>query len=82
MVIRTTLGYILSGLGVIGIAAWSIPSVKSAIPQLGTLADSILISVSALLAIVGVFLVVKGSHRKHAEVPIYHGKEIVGYRRH
>lgn len=83
MVIRKTLGYVLIILGIVGIAAWAIPEVKSAIPQLGTLSDSILIAVSAALAIIGIFLIMQGgSGRKHQEVPIYHGKNIVGYRRH
>jgi multisubunit Na+/H+ antiporter MnhB subunit len=82
MVIRNTLGYVLGGLGVVGIAAWAIPNFKQAIPQLGPFSDSILIAVSAILVLVGIFLVMKGGSRKVKEVPIYQGKDIVGYRRH
>ncbi|MBU0906837.1 MAG: hypothetical protein KKD18_01265 [Nanoarchaeota archaeon] len=82
MVIRSTLGYVLLGLGVIGVAAWSVPSIKAAIPQLGTLNDTILIAVSAALALVGIFLAMGRGGRQAREVPIYHGKNIVGYRRH
>ena len=82
MVIRKTLGYVLAGLGLLGVAAWSIPQVKTAIPQLGVVNDTILISVSVILALVGIFLVVRlGGSRQAREVPIYHGKNIVGYRR-
>ena len=79
--IRKTAGYVLGALGVIGVAAWSIPSIKQFIPQLGTLNDTVLIAASTVLVIAGIFLVMKSGGRKVREVPIYHGKDIVGYRR-
>jgi uncharacterized membrane protein len=83
MVIRKTLGYVLTLVGVIGIAAWAIPQVKATIPQISLLSDTMLLIVSIVLAIVGLFLATRGSSGRVArEVPIYHGKNIVGYRRH
>jgi len=83
MVLRKTLGYVLAGLGLLGVAAWSIPQVKAAIPQLSIINDTILISVSIILALLGIFIAVRGGGQRQArEVPIYHGKNIVGYRRH
>lgn len=84
MVVRKTLGLILAVLGIIGLAAWAIPEVKATIPQLGQFGDTPLLIVSVVVALIGVFLITKHSSRMKAEreVPIYHGKNIVGYRRH
>lgn len=82
MVIRSMLGYVLAGLGLVGVAAWSIPQVKTAIPQLNLINDIILISVSGVLAIIGIYLITRGSGggRQAKEVPIYRGKHVVGFR--
>jgi len=83
--IRKTLGIVLSVLGIVGVAAYSIPSIKSAIPYITPVPDTILVVVSVVLLLIGLFIIVKfgGSSRKQPkEVPIYHGKNIVGYRRH
>ncbi len=82
--IRKTLGIVLSILGIVGVAAYSIPSVKSAIPYITSISDTILVSVSVILLLIGLFITVKfgkGSGKQPREVPIYHGKHIVGYRR-
>ncbi len=82
--IRKTLGIVLSILGIVGVAAYSIPSVKLAIPYITPVSDTILVSVSVVLLLVGLFITVKvggGSRKQPKEVPIYHGKNIVGYRR-
>ncbi len=83
MIVKT-LGYILTLLGVIGVAAWAIPQVKAMIPNINLLGgDTPLIIISIVLAVVGLFLATRGSHgRAGREVPIYHGRNIVGYRRH
>lgn len=84
MVIKSTLGYVFLGLGVIGTAAWAIPNFRSAIPQADAINDMVLISVSIFLALIGIFFAMgKGRFggRQSREVPIYHGKNIVGYRR-
>ena len=77
------LGYILAVIGVIGIAAWAVPEVRSAIPNMGQLGDTPLIIASAALLIVGIFLIIRsGGGRQRKEVPIFQGKNVVGYRRH
>jgi len=78
------LGYILTALGVIGIAAYSVPQVKQSIPGLSEVTDTILITISIILFLIGIFFIVKGGGggRQAREVPIYHGKNVVGYRRH
>ena len=87
--IRSTLGYVLTGLGIVGVAAWSIPTFKAAIPfltvpALGSFSsDTVLLTASVVLAVLGLFLIKKGGGLRRArEVPIFHGKNVVGYRRH
>ncbi len=83
--IKKTLGIVLSVLGLIGIASYSIPSVKTAIPYITDVPVLPLVIVSLGLLVVGLFITVKsgGGRRgkQPAEVPIYHGKHVVGYRR-
>lgn len=76
------LGYILALVGIVGIAAYTIPQVKDAIP-LPEIGDTILLVVSLALAVVGIFFIVRtgGGRRQASEVPIYRGKRVVGYRR-
>lgn len=84
MVVKSTFGYVLTLLGIIGVAAWVLPEFKATIPTLGAINDTILIAVSILLALAGIFLITKGGRMgggRHREVPIYHGKNVVGYRR-
>ncbi len=54
--------------------------------NLSQINDISLIIVGIIVVAVGIFIVLKsrssGSRRKGAEVPIYQGKNIVGYRRH
>ena len=78
------LGYILALLGVAGVAAWAIPEFKTALPFLQQLNDTTLMTISIILGIIGIFLIMKSSGRggKLTEVPIFHGKNVVGYRRH
>ncbi|MFH1802872.1 MAG: hypothetical protein ABH864_05500 [archaeon] len=83
MVIKKTLGYVLGLLGVLGIAMWAIPGFRSAVPQLSDVTDTILVAVSVVLAAIGIFLITKGGggRGKMREVPIFQGKDVVGYRR-
>ncbi len=81
------IGYLLSVIGLAGLVIYSFPEVAAyaKLPQsiasfTSTLAFSI---VSVVLVILGLMFVIKGgSGRQAKEVPIYHGKNIVGYRRH
>ena len=79
-------GYVLSLAGLLGLAL-TIEPIAKLIPlkipeQMSTLPINI---ISGVLIVIGLVLVIKtgkGSSRQAPEVPIYHGKNIVGYRRH
>ena len=77
------LGYVITVLGVIGIAAYSITEFRSMIPWISDLNETTLIIVSGVLFLLGLLLVAKGGsfRKKVREVPIFHGKDVVGYRR-
>jgi hypothetical protein len=77
------LGYVIAVLGVIGLAGAMIPEFGATLP-LENLDNATLIIVSLILASIGVFIIIKGGGGKEkqmSEVPIYHGKNVVGYRR-
>ncbi|RMD66314.1 hypothetical protein D6817_04350 [Candidatus Pacearchaeota archaeon] len=76
-------GYLLALLGLAGVALFSIPKLKSKLNLPFNVSDTILMGVSAVLLVVGILLVVRsGSGRaRAAEVPIYEGKQVVGFRR-
>ncbi len=78
------LGYIISLIGLAGIALTFEPIKKaSGIILPAQLTPLILTIASVIILLVGLFLVSRSSSVKAgAEVPIYHGKQIVGYRRH
>jgi len=76
-----TLGYILAGAGLIvfllsyaGIRA----TIGLSIPA--NFSDLYLTIIGVVLLLVGAFLAYKGTKKEVREVPIYEGKEIVGYR--
>ena len=77
------IGYILTVLGAIGIAAWSVPEIRKIISLPSSINDTTLIIASGAIALVGIFFILKGSRRqqKGMEVPIFHGRNVVGYRR-
>lgn len=76
-------GYIVSLAGLAGVLAYAIPEVRARVPLPEQMSETILLGVSIVLVLVGLFLVTRsgGRGRKQGEVPIYQGKEIVGYRR-
>ena len=78
------LGYILSGTGLALLALGLNKSIAIGlkIQFLAEAAPSILTTIGIILTIVGVILMNKNQRKKQKEVPIYKGKEIVGYRRH
>lgn len=87
-VAKKVLGYILAAIGLVGLLASSVPSVRekvfSFLPEsvIGLIGTSLVI-VSIIILGVGIFFLVmvgKSGKQKHKEVPIYKGKEIVGYR--
>ena len=87
---KQILGYVLAGLGLVGLAASTIDFVQEAVfgflPEgvVGIIGTSLLV-ISLILLIVGVvllYLTGKGHGAQESEeVPIYKGKKIVGYRR-
>lgn len=82
---RKILGYILAILGLVGIIITSLPQAKSLLPFPipPELTDISITVISIVLIIIGASLVFKKSQiAKQMEVPIFHGKKIVGYRRH
>ena len=86
MATKKLIGYVLSLVGLAGLLL-SFESVTEALKiTLPTfLSSNNLLIISLALLVVGIFsLYNKGSSKKQkdVEVPIYKGKEIVGYRRH
>lgn len=80
------LGYLISLVGAFIVVLGVKPvneSLKVSTPVLSTVPANVLLIVGIVIVAIGVF-VLKPSRkgRKSSEVPIYHGKEIVGYRRH
>ena len=83
MAMNKLLGYIVSVVGII-ILALSFSQVRTALNLTlpAALSDTILIIAGLVVLAIGAFIISKGGgSKKGAEVPIYHGKEIVGYRR-
>ncbi|MBS3089094.1 hypothetical protein J4402_04970 [Candidatus Pacearchaeota archaeon] len=79
------IGYILSIAGIVGLAYTMVPQIQPYIPFLKGISSTIITIISAALILVGLFIIVKGGRfrgRQAVEVPIYHGKNVVGYRRH
>lgn len=77
------IGYLLIFLG-LGALGASYETIKTALGvQLpAPFTKATLLPVAALLIILGAFIALRvGANKKVTEVPIYHGKEIVGYRR-
>lgn len=78
---KKTIGYILMIAGVLAFLA-SYPSIRALlkITSLG-ISDLWLMIAGLVILLIGAFLGFKGSGKQAAEVPIYHGDKIVGYRR-
>jgi hypothetical protein len=80
-------GYLLAGLGLIGLLV-SLEGVKKNIGFLGGVNSGSLLIVSLVLIGVGVVIIYLGGkggkvHEEHKDdVPIFKGDKIVGYRRH
>jgi len=78
------IGYLITILGILSFAL-SFDQIKKltslALPA--QLTPTILTAAGVVLIIIGIFLVTKSKSqiKTAAEVPIYHGKQIIGYRR-
>ena len=82
------LGYVVAIVGIVGLALWVIPELKTSvpIPIPEGISENLILIVSLAVTLVGIFLIMKGrgggsGKTKGMEVPIYHGKRVVGYRR-
>ncbi len=78
------IGYVVSILGIALVAAGVIPALKTAVKFIpSSLSNTYLMIIGAILVIIGIIPIIRSSPsgKQAAEVPIYHGKEIVGYRR-
>lgn len=83
--VKKVLGYVITAIGVIGLASTTFPQLKAAIPGLEAMSDLALTIGSIVILAVGILLIIKGGgtgKEKLVEVPIFHGKKVVGYRRH
>jgi hypothetical membrane protein len=80
--VKKVLGYILSIAGLIGLAASTIPSIRAKIPIPEAVSEIYLTIGSIVLVLIGLFFLAKKKEKSSPEVPIYKGKQIVGYRRH
>ena len=82
MELKKVAGYVVSLIGIVILAVGVIPALKT---SLGFIPASItgthLMIGGTIIAIAGVFLSFSKDTQKASEVPIYHGKEIVGFRR-
>ena len=82
---KKIVGYIISIVG-LALLALTLEPIRQAlnITIPAAIANTTITIISLVLIAIGIFFVVRSpkASQKHAEVPIYHGKEIVGYRRH
>jgi multisubunit Na+/H+ antiporter MnhB subunit len=83
--IKQTVGWIVSALGIVSLAFSFDPIRKlNLIPVPASLTSIILTIAGVVLLGIGLLLLFKtggSSSKQPAEVPIYHGKNVVGFRR-
>ena len=83
--IKKTLGYILALIGIAGFLLWSFPELQAQIPNMPKVDELTLVIASSVVILIGLFLIIKSPSRRRikgdSELPIYQGKEVVGYRR-
>ena len=77
-------GYIISLIGLVGLSAGTIPTIKTKIPGLSTISANNLMIASIIILVIGILLAMKSSNSltQLKEVPIFKGNQVVGYRRH
>jgi len=77
------LGYALAGIGLVAVAITSFPQAKEIIKIPEIIPDTALLIGGIILVAIGTFSLMKsGGKKSQSEVPIYRGKNVVGYRRH
>ncbi len=81
--VNKIIGYVLAALGILSILAASATVQKMLSFQLpGFLTQTTLTIIGLVLAVIGIFFLIRvGSGREVKEVPIFEGKNVVGYRR-
>jgi intracellular septation protein A len=79
------IGYIIAFVGIIGLAATTFPSLLAELPFLAAYSITNITLASAALIIVGILLAARSKHKikglSGAEVPIFDGDVIIGYRK-
>lgn len=77
-------GYIIAIAGLVLIATGIIPAIRTTLSFIPSSITSMYIIIAGVvLVVIGIIPILKsgGSVRKGTEIPIYHGKEVVGFRR-
>lgn len=77
---KSFIGYIISGIGLVFLAVSSLPPVRDSLKLPSTLSGGVMIIISLVLIVLGIFIVMS-ENKKISEVPIFEGKKVVGYRR-
>lgn len=83
MGISKVIGYVLAILGAVIVAIGAVPVFRTDIKIIpAIITNNWIMIVGAVIVIVGIIPIMKTSSKpKVSEVPIYHGKDIVGFRR-
>ena len=83
MSIKKLIGYIISILGIAIIALGAMPNLRTSLAFIPAgIKDLYIMIVGLAVVTVGIVLIsLSASSQKVSEVPIYHGKEVVGFRR-
>lgn len=78
-----SIGYILALVGLIalGLSTVGSQSLQDSLGLDNKVADNTVMIAGIILIAIGILFIVKGSSSKITEVPIYKGKEVIGYRR-
>lgn len=81
--IKQLIGYVISIIGVFILAIGVIPPLKTAVKIIpAAINDITIMALGLLITVLGIFFIYQSTGTKQpTEVPIYHDKEIVGYRR-
>ena len=78
------IGYLLAAVGIVGLAASYITEVKNFLSLTDLISSNNLMIIGIALVAIGVIFILFGGgsrRKKGTEVPIFQGKDIVGYRR-
>jgi uncharacterized membrane protein SirB2 len=83
---KKAIGYLILVIGVVVLAlSYKVVQTSLKITLPSPLTDNILLYAGIVILLVGAYFSFRtsssGTHKAMSEVPIYHGKEVVGYRR-